>query len=88
MNVNSLVCNKCGDRIFSRARHDFRWCSCKSIFVDGGFEYFKFGWTNLEDFIREEFEINNTKEELYTDWRLEEDKFGLIKKHDYSRADK
>lgn len=36
-------CRRCGDRIFSNSRHDFVWCRCGATYVDGGFDYVKFG---------------------------------------------
>lgn len=38
---NSAKCLACGDEIESRHRHDFRWCSCLSLAVDGGTAYLK-----------------------------------------------
>lgn len=38
---NSAKCLKCGDEIESTHVHDFKWCSCKNIAVDGGKEYIK-----------------------------------------------
>jgi len=49
---NRIRCKKCGDVIESKHRHDFVWCSCKSVFVDGGREYIRGGWPGGE----------------YTDW--------------------
>lgn len=45
MKTNSpkATCLLCGDVIQSLYRHDFKWCSCKNIFVDGGEDYFRFG---------------------------------------------
>jgi len=40
---NAAVCKKCDDYIRSRNRHDFRTCSCGSIFVDGGSHYTRRG---------------------------------------------
>ena len=40
---NMAKCNKCGDVIESKYRHDFRFCSCKAIFVDGGNAYVRRG---------------------------------------------
>ena len=40
---NSIKCRACGDIITSTHVHDFKWCSCKSIFVDGGHEYLRRG---------------------------------------------
>jgi hypothetical protein len=33
---NRIKCRKCGDIIESKSRHDFVWCKCKSVAVDGG----------------------------------------------------
>ena len=41
--VNKLMCKLCGDVIESKNRHDFVRCKCKSIFVDGGKDYFRRG---------------------------------------------
>ena len=38
---NRVKCKKCGDIIFSAHVHDFVYCSCKSVAVDGGQEYLK-----------------------------------------------
>lgn len=38
---NSIKCNRCGDEIESASVHDFRWCSCGTVAVDGGREYLK-----------------------------------------------
>lgn len=40
---NRAKCLKCGDIIESYDVHDFKWCSCHSIFVDGGHEYLRRG---------------------------------------------
>lgn len=36
---NAIRCKKCGDIIESTHVHDFKWCSCESVAVDGGHEY-------------------------------------------------
>ena len=38
---NAVKCNRCGDIIESTHRHDFKWCSCRTVAVDGGLEYIK-----------------------------------------------
>ena len=38
---NKVRCTKCHDVIESFDRHDFKWCSCQSIAVDGGRDYLK-----------------------------------------------
>lgn len=48
--INKAKCKKCNDIIESKTVHDFKWCSCGNIAVDGGQEYIKrFG--NLDDII-------------------------------------
>jgi len=40
---NRAKCRKCKDIIESKTRHDFVWCGCKAIFVDGGLAYRRCG---------------------------------------------
>lgn len=47
---NAIQCRKCKDIIESTYVHDFKWCKCKSVFVDGGKEYRRIGG-HLEDII-------------------------------------
>ena len=47
--VNKGKCNRCGDIIESKFRHDFKWCSCDTVFVDGGKDYLRRGG-DFEDF--------------------------------------
>ena len=55
--VNKIQCKKCKDIIESKHVHDFKWCTCKSIAVDGGLEYLR-RVGNLEDIIElSKFEI-------------------------------
>ena len=39
--VNKAQCNKCKDIIESTHTHDFKWCSCHNLAVDGGPSYLK-----------------------------------------------
>jgi hypothetical protein len=39
--VNQVRCKKCGDEPYSAHRHDFKYCTCGSIAVDGGQEYLR-----------------------------------------------
>lgn len=38
---NAIRCNKCGDFVESVHVHDFKWCSCQSVAVDGGHDYLR-----------------------------------------------
>ena len=39
--VNKIKCIKCGDVIESSSIHDFRFCKCGSVAVDGGRNYLR-----------------------------------------------
>lgn len=43
---NAIRCNHCGDVIESRHTHDFKWCKCQTVYVDGGLSYLKRGFVN------------------------------------------
>jgi hypothetical protein len=38
---NSAICKKCKDHIESTWVHDFKWCKCGAIAVDGGLDYLR-----------------------------------------------
>lgn len=38
---NQVRCQKCGDTPFSATRHDFKYCKCGAIAVDGGISYLR-----------------------------------------------
>ncbi len=38
-------CKQCNDIIQSTHRHDWMQCKCKAIFVDGGSDYLRCGWS-------------------------------------------
>ena len=46
---NAIRCNACGDVIESVSVHDFKYCSCRRVFVDGGHEYLRRGYTDGRD---------------------------------------
>lgn len=76
--VNCVVCPVCKDEIYSRANHDFHYCSCGAVAVDGGFDYLRYVYneTKPEVVVRE---VNASKKELFQDWNHRRDKFGFIK---------
>ena len=41
---NRAKCLICGDIIESVYRHDFKWCSCGNLAVDGGHDYLRRGF--------------------------------------------
>jgi hypothetical protein len=76
--VASVVCPGCGDKIFSRARHDMRYCTCESTAIDGGFDYVKLSFTGALPPTKR-MRVYATREELYSDWNSGKDKFGKIR---------
>ena len=38
---NQVKCLKCGDEPFSKHVHDFKYCKCGAVAVDGGMEYLR-----------------------------------------------
>ena len=38
---NAIKCVYCGDVIESKYTHDFKYCSCGTVAVDGGLSYLK-----------------------------------------------
>lgn len=56
---NKAKCNKCGEIIESKHRHDFVRCSCKNLAVDGGKDYLKrlykeYGYEDLSEVTEDE----------------------------------
>ena len=47
---NELECKKCGDIIYSAHRHDFKYCKCGLVAVDGGMSYIR-RVGNVKDFV-------------------------------------
>ena len=41
LNKTGIKCKKCNDEIYSYHRHDFKWCKCGEVAVDGGDDYLK-----------------------------------------------
>ena len=56
---NAIRCKKCGEVIESETVHDFKFCSCGSCAVDGGFDYLRRcgnlgDWEELSEVEKEE----------------------------------
>lgn len=79
LNVSAVQCPKCLDVIFSRARHDFRRCSCGAVGIDGGRDYTKVAYqVKSPTPLRLEL-VGVSDTDLFNDWNQQADKFGLIK---------
>ena len=49
--VNKIKCKKCGDIIESKTTHDFKFCKCGTVAVDGGKEYLKRSFITPDDYV-------------------------------------
>lgn len=58
--INKIKCKKCGEIIESRHRHDFKFCKCGAVAVDGGKDYLR-RLGNQEDY--EELSIIKIEEQ-------------------------
>ena len=76
--VAAIKCKHCGDTIYSRAHHDFRWCSCGEIAIDGGTNYVKISFKKDRP-CPFDVVVEATREQLFDDWSKRRDKYGLIK---------
>ena len=43
--MSKIQCTSCDDIIESTSVHDYLICKCTEIFLDGGNEYLRYGWT-------------------------------------------
>ena len=48
--TNKIQCNLCGDVVESFHRHDFKFCTCEAVAVDGGKDYLKRIFTVESDY--------------------------------------
>lgn len=60
---NKIRCKYCGDVIESEYVHDFKWCSCGLVAVDGGRDYLKRTYRDSVDDFEEMSEVKYIKEE-------------------------
>lgn len=55
LKTNKLQCNNCKDIIESKYTHDFKYCKCGAIAVDGGLSYLRrvgtiYNYTDLSEY--------------------------------------
>ena len=48
---NSAKCLKCGDKIVSKHRYDYVTCSCGNVSVDGGLDYCRRSFKEMDTWI-------------------------------------
>ena len=64
---NSIICRSCDDVIESKHTHDFKWCKCKLVAVDGGKSYLK-RTGNLHNFL--DVSVVEKEEREPYDWEV------------------
>lgn len=80
LTVGAIQCEKCLDIVFSRNRHDMRYCSCGLVAIDGGRDYTKVSFQGEIGPRMIELElIGISNFDLFVDWNRSEEKFGIIK---------
>lgn len=80
--IRAIRCKSCKPSciVFSRSRHDFRWCPGKHIAVDGGqIDYFKVCANEGADYESLTLDLTFDIQELYDDWNKGLDKLGIIR---------
>ena len=61
---NRIRCNHCGDVIESEYRHDFKYCKCGRVYVDGGHSYLRRGFTISPNDLTELSEVKSVEDDL------------------------
>ena len=79
MFVKAIQCEKCGDVVYSRHRHDMRWCSCGNVAIDGGIEYARISWKSGEQPVLLDVDIGDVSiEQLEADYTRNANKYRII----------
>ena len=62
---NSAKCLKCGDKIISKHRHDYITCSCGNVSVDGGLDYCRRSFKEMDTWIDTSIWEEDTSKQSY-----------------------
>ena len=62
---NSAKCLKCGDKIISKYRNDYITCSCGNVSVDGGLDYCRRVFKDMETWIDTSILEDDTSKQFY-----------------------
>jgi len=82
MIVSGIQCPKCKDIIYSRAGHDFKYCTCGEVFVDGGqgVSGGRVGYTKeFPPAVEIEVFGVESKQDLVVDWNHSKNALGQLK---------
>jgi hypothetical protein len=60
----AIYCKNCDEVVYSVNRHDFRYCSCKKVYIDGGRDYTRVGFSFDSEYgiVRLDFLTNTISE--------------------------
>jgi len=89
MRVIAIQCPDCKMWVYSRDRHDMRFCPCRTIAIDGGRDYTKISYHMSlcgMKIKRRVFKIKATLNDLYVDYNTYGNRLGYIKPHVAKRA--
>lgn len=59
--INRIRCKNCDDLIENETVHDFKYCFCETVFVDGGHDYLRRGYMKRSDDYEELSEVEKEK---------------------------
>ncbi len=94
--IYAQKCLMCGDEIYSRATHDFHYCFCGNIYVDGGVSFVGeesysrvgYSFSNLYESVIIKLDTNmdkvHTKSFLRRDWNKHIEKYGCRRDKNYT----
>jgi hypothetical protein len=85
MTIDGVLCKKCNFIVYSRALHDFRWCPCENVAIDGGREYVRLAFKSNQ-FVQVRVHLSVLEQTLFDDWNWSKNKYGIVPccKADYS----
>jgi len=79
MKISGIKCKNCNATIYSRARHDYHYCLCGAVAVDGGRDYMKIiGDMETFEIVSIQLHEDITNEVLFRDWDEQTNKYGTI----------
>jgi hypothetical protein len=76
--VGCVICPKCHDIVYSRARHDMRNCTCGEVAIDGGRFYTKLCFKKDMPETKV-ITVPYSDDEMFQDWNQRKNKLGIIK---------
>jgi hypothetical protein len=76
--VYAIQCFKCEEIIYSRAQHDFHYCHCGSVAIDGGLEYTRIIFNNTKP-KGINLTVDASPRDLYDDWNNRKEVYGWVK---------